>query len=89
MVDELEPLAGRIWSGFSSLNGSSVAVILQQGAKQFVQRGTAVFQWDDALGNLLIIALTDPQPGDPKVIISEREWKGRIVQISNTVANSA
>lgn len=63
----------------SRLDGRSVAVILRQAEREFVIRGTAVFQRDDALGNVLCITVGDEQTSDPRLIISEGDWKGRII----------
>lgn len=41
--------------------------------------GTARFQRDDALGNILRISLEGAGPGSPALIISEREWEGGVI----------
>ena len=74
-----EPFQQSKRTDFSSLDGRSVTVILQQGGRQFMYRGTAAFQNDDGFGNVLTITATDPQTGDPKLIFTEKDWKGRIV----------
>ena len=83
LPSKLDRTAEPAWKGervgFSNLDGRSVAVILRQGGKQFVFRGAGAFERDDALGNVLIITATNPQSVDPKLIISEQEWKGRII----------
>ena len=74
-----EPFRRAKKADFSFLDGRSVAVILRQKGKQVVYQGTALLQRDDALGNVLSITPTDSQPGDPKLILTETDWRGRII----------
>jgi hypothetical protein len=64
---------------FSSLDGRSVTLILRQEGRQILWLGTAEFQRDDALGNVLVITPKVPQVGDARVILRESDWKGRII----------
>ena len=75
----VQPRPGRRTSDLSPLDGRSVAVVVRQAGREFVIRGTAMFQRDDALGNVLRIIVPDGQHTEPTLIISEQEWKGRII----------
>lgn len=46
-------------------------------------RGTAHFQRDDDLGNILRITLDGDLPGNPEIIVSEGEWNGLITSDSH------
>ena len=75
----VQPRLGRRTSDLSALDGRSVAVILRQAGREFVIRGTAMFQRDDALGNILRITVPDDQHAETALIISEQDWQGRII----------
>ena len=66
-------------TSFAQFDGKRVSAILKQGGREFVCVGVAHFQRDDRLGNILRIDPTDPQPGSPQLILTESEWKGRII----------
>ncbi len=63
----------------SAFDGQRMAVELRRGPRRVVLRGTAVFVRDDAIGNTLNIRLDEGEPGHPVLVVSEREWDGRIV----------
>jgi len=63
----------------SEFDGLRMAVILGADTGRIVLRGTACFVRDDAVGNTLQIHLDDQEPGQPVIVIAEREWKGRII----------
>jgi len=74
-----EPFQRSKRTDISCLDGRSVTVILRQRGRQYVYRGTAAFQCDDLLGNVLTVTAAGPQTGDPKLIFTEKDWKGRII----------
>ena len=56
-----------------------MAVVMRRGPERVVLRGTATYVRDDAIGNTLNIRLDQQEPGHPVLVISEREWDGRII----------
>lgn len=66
-------------AAFSDFDGQRMAVVLLEGRKRQVLRGTAAFVRDDAVGNSLQILLEDSEPGQPILILAEGDWTGRII----------
>ena len=63
----------------ADFDGHRMAVLMRRGRERVVLRGTATFVRDDAVGNTLNIRLDKNEPGHPVLVISEKEWDGRIV----------
>ena len=61
---------------FSVYDQAEVAVILRNG---IVFRGIATFVNDDELGRILRIRGDSPRVGDPRIILAESSWSGRIL----------
>lgn len=66
-------------ASLSEFDGQSTAVILRGGGKRIVLRGTAYYVRDSVAGNSLKIQLDEDEPGHPMLILSEDQWKGRII----------
>jgi len=64
---------------FADFDGQRMSVILDLASGRVVIRGTAYFVRDDAIGNTLNIRPEDDEPGHPVIVISENDWKGRII----------
>ena len=54
----------------------AIFVELEYGHKLMI--GTAHYQRDDLLGNILRFSLETDSPGSPEIIIAEEEWNGLI-----------
>lgn len=63
----------------SEFDGQRTAVIVRSGGKKIVLCGMAYYVRDTAAGNSLRIQLDEDEPGQPVLILSEAEWKGRII----------
>jgi hypothetical protein len=66
-------------TGMSQFDGQRIAVILRRRDTKTVVCGKAFFVKDDYVGNSLQIRLDDGESGRPVLILSEREWNGRII----------
>ena len=77
--DRAKSRARNAAADFSAFDGKKIAMLLQQGEQQFVFRGTAQLARDDKLGIVLKIVAFDQEPGEPKLIVSEQAWNGRII----------
>ena len=65
-------------SGFQRYDRCRVAVFLAPLLRGEPLIGTAHFQRDDLLGNILRISLEGGSPGRPDIIVAENEWQGLI-----------
>jgi len=54
--------------------------VLLWGVRRQPLKGLARFQRDDRLGNILRIAIEDDCPGDPEIVVSEKEFNGLITE---------
>lgn len=63
---------------FASYDNARFVVFLGDVADGRPLRGTARFQRDDTLGNILRISLDEAGPGSPAIIVTEKEWDGVI-----------
>jgi hypothetical protein len=45
-------------------------------------RGTARYERDDLLGNVLRIPVEGDSPGKPDVVLAEEDWNGSIIEDS-------
>ena len=64
---------------FAQYDNRKFAVLLRGPGSRPVY-GTARFQNDDQLGNILRIAIDDNCPGNPEIIVSEDHFNGLITQ---------
>ena len=65
-------------SGFQRYDRCRVAVFLTPLLRGQPLIGTARFERDDLLGNILRISLEGDSPGRPDIIVAENEWQGLI-----------
>lgn len=70
--------ASRPASRFQRYDGCRFAVNLAPLLRGEPLIGTAHFQRDDLLGNILRISLTGDAPESPDIIVAENEWHGLI-----------
>ena len=62
---------------FAQFHEERIAVVLNRGAIVFC--GTAMFQRDDDLGNILRIKSDSSEACEGEVLLSEGDWQGRII----------
>ena len=65
-------------SGFQRYDGCRFAVHLAPLIRDEPLIGTAHFERDDELGNILRISLEGDSPGQLDIIVAENEWRGLI-----------
>ena len=66
--------------GFAQYHGKRIAVVLTYGDRVRMFAGVAQYQDDELLGPILRIRLKQGQStGETDLIISEKEWQGRIL----------
>jgi hypothetical protein len=69
-----------VHKGFAQYHGKRIAIVLMYRNRTTMFWGAAQYQDDERLGPALRIRLNrDKSPGETDVILSEKEWKGRIV----------
>ena len=66
-------------ASLADFDGHRMAVVMRRGGDRVVLHGTATFVRDDSIGNTLNIRLDKNEPGHPVLVISEKEWDGRII----------
>ena len=66
--------------GFSPYHGKRIAIVLMYRDRATMFSGMAQYQDDELLGAVLRIPLKrGKSPGETDLIISEREWDGRVL----------
>ena len=63
---------------FALLDGCKIALVITRNQRRIVFRGVAALQRDDELGKILVLTPESAHPGEPRLIISEQNWSGRI-----------
>jgi hypothetical protein len=69
-----------VHKGFAQYHGKRIAIVLMYRTRATMFWGAAQYQDDELLGPVLRIRLNrDKSPSETDVVISEKEWNGRVV----------